>query len=85
MQIILFILTGGVDRCCRVCAGHLPCLGKDHSCQEIQDFCEHDRYSENTMVEDDRSFLACGLVFNWPCLHDREMLLSYRGIIQKKI
>lgn len=38
MQIVLCILTEGVDRGCRVCAGHLPCLGKAHSCQEIQDF-----------------------------------------------
>lgn len=74
MHIILCILTEGVDRYCRVCAGHLPCDGKDHSCQEIQDFFEHDRYCENAMGEDDRSFLAFGLVFNCPCLHDREML-----------
>lgn len=51
MQIILSVLTECVDRCCRVCAGHLPCLGKDHSCQERQDFCEHDRYCKIAVRE----------------------------------
>lgn len=55
MLIILSILVKGVDRCNGVCGGHPPYAWKAHSCQEIWVFYEYDRYSENAVVENDKT------------------------------